>query len=147
MDPIVLAASTALVSAMATDSWEQVRTAVTAWWGRVRPGREDGVDTDLTTLRGQVLAARQEPDPAAAERELVAAWRARLQRLLAEGPEESPEESPALAGELARLLEERLVPVLPPEEREPVRRVVQHVDARDSARVYVAGRDQHITEA
>jgi hypothetical protein len=32
VDPIVLAAATALVGAMATDAWQQARTAVVAWW-------------------------------------------------------------------------------------------------------------------
>jgi hypothetical protein len=37
MDPLVLAAGTALIGAMAADAWQQTHTAV-AWWRKVHPG-------------------------------------------------------------------------------------------------------------
>src|SRR5271165_5847197 len=59
MDPLVLAAGTALVGAMVTDGWQQARTAVVAWWRKVHPGRADAVGAELDTARAQVLPARE----------------------------------------------------------------------------------------
>ncbi|HZG06655.1 MAG TPA: hypothetical protein VE546_24335 [Streptomyces sp.] len=138
MDPIVAAAGGALVSAMATDGWQHVRDAVVAWWRRHRPERAEEVDSELEALRGRVLTARQEADQET-EQALTGAWRLRLQQLL--------EEDPALADGLRRLLEEHLAPALSPDERARNQAVVMRAEARDSARIYMAGRDQHITDA
>lgn len=59
VDPIVLAAGTALVSAMATDVWQQARARVVALWRRVHPQQADTVEADLEGLHAQVLDARQ----------------------------------------------------------------------------------------
>jgi hypothetical protein len=138
MDPIVLAAGTALVGAMATDAWQQARGATVDLWRRIRPERADRIGAELEALRGQVLAAR-ESDDADTEQALVGAWRLRLDDIL--------REAPGLAGELGRLLDEHLTPALPAEERERARSVVMRAEARDNSRVYMAGGDQHITGA
>ncbi|KOU01066.1 hypothetical protein ADK86_12920 [Streptomyces sp. NRRL F-5755] len=136
MDPIVLAAGSALVSAMATDGWQQARDAVATWWRRARPERADSVGADLDMLRAQIVAARADAD-GDAERALAGVWHLRLQQIL--------EDEPTLAAELQQLLDDHLAPALPPDERVQVRSVVMKADARDSSRVYMAGRDQHIT--
>ena len=59
VDPIVVAAGTALVSAMATEVWQQARASVVALWRRVHPQQADTVEADLEGLRAQVLDARQ----------------------------------------------------------------------------------------
>jgi len=59
VDPIVVAAGTALVSAMATDVWQQARAGVVAFWRWVHPQQADTVEADLEGLRTQVLDARQ----------------------------------------------------------------------------------------
>ena len=57
MDPVVAAFGTALIGAIATDAWQQVREAVTGLWRRVHPRREDdGIGAELDELREQVLA-------------------------------------------------------------------------------------------
>lgn len=138
MDPIVAAAGAAMVSAMATDGWQHARDAVVAWWRHHRPERAEDVSSELEALRGRVLTARREEDEDT-EQALTGAWRLRLQQLL--------EEDPELAAELRRLLDEHLTPALPPEEQDRARTVVMRAEARDSARIYMAGRDQHITES
>src|SRR5437868_7101629 len=103
MDPIALAAGTAVVSAMATDAWLQARTATVALWRRVRPEQAAGVESELAEVRTEVLAARAAGDPEA-EAGLAGEWQNRLRRLL--------QADPGLGVELRRLLDEELTPVL-----------------------------------
>ncbi|MFD4231363.1 hypothetical protein [Streptomyces sp. NPDC058545] len=135
MDPIVLAAGTTLVSAMATDGWQQARDAVAAWWQRIRPARADSIGSELDALRTQIVAARDNVDENT-ERALAGIWQLRLQQLL--------QDEPALAAELQQLFD-HLAPTLSPDEQAQMKAVVMKAEARDSARVYMAGRDQHIT--
>ncbi|MFE7124910.1 hypothetical protein [Streptomyces sp. NPDC057617] len=136
MDPIVLAAGTALVSAMATDAWQQARAATVALWRRIRPEQADHIGAELEALRARVLAARQQGD-GDTEQALAGTWRLHLQQLLLDDP--------TLAAELQRLLDEQLTPALPPGEQAWIQSLVMRAEARDNARVYMAGRDQHIT--
>ncbi|RFC77350.1 hypothetical protein [Streptomyces sp. AcE210] len=135
MDPLILAAGTTLVSAMATDGWQQARDAVAAWWQRIRPVRADSIGSELDALRTQIVAARDNVDENT-ERALAGIWQLRLQQLL--------QDEPALAAELQQLID-HLASTLPPDEQAQMRAVVMKAEARDSARVYLAGRDQHIT--
>lgn len=137
MDPLVLAAGTAVVGAMATDGWQTARGALVAWWRRVRPEQADEVDSALAEARPQILAAR-ESDNAVAEEVLVSDWQVRLQRLLLA--------EPRLADELRRLLDEEITPVLPAPEQARAGSVAMTATASKKGRVYMAGRDQHITE-
>ncbi|MFI9330320.1 hypothetical protein ACIGZJ_22580 [Kitasatospora sp. NPDC052868] len=136
MDPVVLAAGSALVSAMATDGWQQARAAVVEWWRSRRPEQADEVGSDLEAVRAQVLAARDQGEEDT-EQALAGAWRLRLQQLLSEDP--------ALVGELRLLLDERLAPVLSDSEQTRNHQIIMKAEARDNSRVYLAGRDQHIT--
>ncbi len=138
MDPIVLTAGTAVVSAMATDAWQQVHNAVVAWWRQVRPDQAEAVDVALAQARTRVLAARQ-ADDASGERALVAGWQDRLQALLSADP--------SLAGELRRLLDEELAPVLPAGQPSRTESTVMKAKASGHGRVYMAGRDLHINES
>lgn len=104
MDPIVLAAGTALVGAMATDAWQQVKHAVINLWHKVRPERADEVGGELEELRRHVLQARADGDEAT-EHALEGVWQLRLQELL--------RGDPALAGNLRQVLDEVLTPALP----------------------------------
>ncbi|GAA2430642.1 hypothetical protein GCM10010191_50310 [Actinomadura vinacea] len=137
MDPVVVAAGTALIGAMATDAWQHVRTGVVGLWRRGRPEQAEGIQAELAEVRAEVLAARDEGDEAT-EQALVGAWQVRLQRLV--------REDPALGAELRRLLDETLTPPLAPGERDQITSIVLKATARDHGRVYQAGRDQHITE-
>ncbi|MFF8381603.1 hypothetical protein ACF07V_36535 [Streptomyces sp. NPDC015661] len=136
MDPMVTAAGTAVVSAMATSAWEQARDAVVALWRRWRPERAEQVGADLEAVRAEVLEARRAGDDEA-ERALAGAWQSELQRLV--------REDASMVAEVRRLLEERLVPVLPVEERTRIGKLVMKAEASGHARVFQAGRDQHIT--
>jgi hypothetical protein len=101
MDPVVQAAGTALVQAMATDAWTQARQAVTRLWRRVHPGHGERVGGDLDELRAQVLRARAGGD-AQTEQALEGAWQLRLQELL--------RMDPALAADLRQVLDQVLTP-------------------------------------
>ena len=104
MDPIVLAAGTALVGAIASDAWQQVKQAVIGLWRRVHPGHADQVGGELDELRRQVLQARADGDPGT-EHALEGAWQLRLQGLM--------RENPALAADLRQVLDQVLTPALP----------------------------------
>lgn len=137
MDPIVLAAGTALVSAMATDAWQQARSATVAMWRGRRPEHAERVGEELDALRTQVLAARQQEDRDT-ERALASVWQLQLQQALLADP--------GFVAELRRLVADHLEPLLAQDERGRTGPAVMKAEARDNARVYMAGRDQHITD-
>lgn len=138
MDPLVMAAGTAVVTAMATDGWENARRAVVALWRRIHPDQVPAVDAELREVRAEVLAARDAGD-LDAERELAGDWQRRLRRLLAADPQAGEEE-------LRRVLNEELVPLLTPAERSRVHHVEMTATVSGHGRAYQAGRDQHISE-
>ncbi|WP_369034558.1 hypothetical protein [Streptomyces adonidis] len=155
MDPLAVAVGTALVGAMATDSWQQAKRALVALWRRVRPEAEaDTVGAEFGQARTRLLAALEggaAPGAApgvdsgvtsGAVSGVVAAletdWQFRLHLLLREHPD--------LAGELRRVLDAELTPLLPEEDGTRGGTVVMKAQASGSGRVYQAGRDQHITE-
>lgn len=137
MDPIALAAGTALVTAMATDAWEQARNGMVMFWRRVRPEQADAVEQELADVRAQVLAARRDGD-GDTERALTGSWQTRLQHLLRADPD--------LAAELRRVLDEALTPALSAGERTQIGSILMKAKATGQGRVYQAGRDLHITE-
>ncbi|MCX4823781.1 hypothetical protein OG883_28690 [Streptomyces sp. NBC_01142] len=133
MIDLARAAGTAVVTLMATDAWERTRDGVVALWRRASPSRADGVEEELEAARDDLLAARESGDDLT-ERELREAWTGRVRRLLRERPE--------VASELRQILAE-----LDPELQDGAPRTVQmRAEASGSARVYQAGRDQHINE-
>jgi hypothetical protein len=124
-------AGTTVVTLMATDAWERTRDAVTSLWGRVHPERTDTVAGELEATREELLAAEPDGD-LDTRQELQAEWQGRIRRLLVARPD--------AAEELRALLQEFDAS----DAASPV--VTQHATASGSARVYQAGRDQHITE-
>ncbi|MGW5159677.1 hypothetical protein ACWEPN_29730 [Nonomuraea wenchangensis] len=137
MDPIVLAAGTALVTAMATDAWQSARDGAVALWRKARPEQAEVVEAELTEVREQVLQARGEGD-ADTEQALAGSWQVRLQQLL--------RADPSLAGEVRRVLDEVLTPALEPADQERIGSLVMKATASGHGRVYQAGRDQTIHE-
>lgn len=99
MDPEVAAlasaAATAVITAMAKEGWEGVRTAVSRLWRREPADRVEHITAALEHSR-QELAGVPEPLAESTQVELVAEWQARLRRLLAAHPE--------LAGEVAAIV-------------------------------------------
>ncbi|MFG1620155.1 hypothetical protein ACGFI3_46040 [Nonomuraea wenchangensis] len=137
MDPIVLAAGTALVTAMATDAWQSAREGAVALWRKVRPEQAEVVEAELEEVREQVLQARRDDD-ADTEQALAGMWQVRLQQLL--------RADPSLAPQIQRVLDEVLTPALAPAERERIGSLVMKAKASGHGRVYQAGRDQTIHE-
>lgn len=138
MDPLVLAAGTALVSSMATDAWQHARDSALALWRRVHPDRVPAVEAELADVRAEVIAAREEGD-VQAEGDLAADWQRRLRRLL--------RDDPSLENELRRVLDEELNPLLAPAEQVRIGQVQMNATASGQARVYQAGGNQTIREA
>ncbi|SMF86307.1 hypothetical protein [Streptomyces sp. Amel2xC10] len=138
MDPETLAqtAGTTVVALMATDAWQRTRDGVVALWRRVRPAQADEVGTALEETREEILLVLREGDSAGAE-DLEWDWRRRLRRLLAADPSAAQELEEVLAEARASL---------PEAEQPPVPSVQLTAHASGSARIYQAGRDQHITE-
>jgi hypothetical protein len=108
MDPLVLAAASAVVTAMATDGWQQAREAVVRLWRQNRPGHVSTIETELEETRAEVIAARSAGDRAA-EEGLVADWQRKLQRLLNVNPD--------LGIELRQVVDEELAPLMPADEQ------------------------------
>jgi len=126
MDPVVAAFGTALVGAIDTDAWQQVREAVISLWRRMHPQREDdGIGAELDELREQVLAARRDGD-VGAERALERAWQVRLQQQLLRA-------DPALAAELQRVLDQVLTPALTPAGQAQVGTIIMTGSSHDSS--------------
>jgi hypothetical protein len=135
MDPIVVAAGTALVQAIATDGWKQVRDAVDGLWRRARSGGQpEDVSGDLEALRVEVLHARAAEDQDA-EESLTGEWRSKLQRLLRADPD--------LAAALREVLDQVLTPALQPAQQERVQTILTGT-ASGHARLTQAGRDVNV---
>jgi hypothetical protein len=124
MDPVVAAFGTALVGAIATDTWQQAHEAVVGLWRRVHPRRDEDIGAELDELREQVLAARRDGD-AGTERALEGAWQMRLGQLL--------RADPALAAELQRVLEQVLAPALSPAGQARVSTIIMTGSSHDSS--------------
>ncbi|MFF3983544.1 hypothetical protein ACFY0B_02860 [Streptomyces sp. NPDC001797] len=135
MDPEVTAlaqsAGTTLVTLMATDAWQRTRDGLAQLWRRMQPERADTVAAELEASREDALAAMVANDQETLN-ELRLQWQGLVRRLIVARP--------AAAGELRALLAE-----LDPD-GSAAGTVTQHATASDHARVYQAGRDQHIAE-
>ncbi len=139
MDPEVTllaqSAGTTLVALMATDAWHHVRDGITQLWRRTRPERAETVAAELEAGREDVLAATAADDQETLD-ELRLQWQGLVRRLLVARP--------AAVEELRALLDQ-----LDPggsAARQITQQITQHATASGQARVYQAGRDQHIAE-
>jgi hypothetical protein len=127
MDPLVLAAGTTLVSAMATDAWLEARASVLELWRRVHPDRVVTVEAELAEVRADVLAARDVGD-GQTEAQIAADWQRRLHRMLTLDP--------SLGTELRRVLDE-LSPLVAP----------GSADSTVTQRATVSGRGNRVFQA
>src|SRR5689334_13815367 len=116
MDPIIAATGSALVAAVVTDAWTQVRGAVAAFWLRRRPGSDQVIYPALDGLRDRALTARRNGDQDTTQA-LVGAWRLSLEELTAGSTE-------ALV-ELKTLLEHDLLPKLASRDKAAVASISQ----------------------
>ncbi|MGW2341327.1 hypothetical protein [Streptomyces sp. NPDC001661] len=133
MDPEMVAlagtAGTTLVGLLTTEAWQRARDGVTALWRRAEPARADAISAELEVTREDLLAAQDDGDTESRD-ELGTEWQGRIRRLLAAHPEEA---------RALRALVEELSPLA-----SDTPSVTQHATASGHARVYQAGRDQHI---
>ncbi|MFE2823110.1 hypothetical protein [Streptomyces sp. NPDC059271] len=135
MEPEIAAlassAGTTVVTLMATDAWQRVREGIASLWRRGHAERVEAVAAELDATREDLLAALAAGDQGV-EGELQVEWQGRIRRLLAARPE--------VAEDLRTLLNEfdPLAGTAPS--------ITQHATASNHARIYQAGRDQHISE-
>lgn len=122
------AAGSTLVSLMTTDAWQRTREGLVRLFRRVQPQRADHLSAELDAGREDVLTAVAREDALTLD-EVRAQWRGQFRRMLQEHPE--------LAAELRAVLDEAAPPAPVP---------VLRATASGRARIYQAGRDQHITE-
>ena len=136
MDPEVAllaqSAGTTLVALMATDAWHHARDGITQLWRRTQPERAETVVAELEASREDGLAAVAADDQATLD-ELRLQWQGLVRRLLVARP--------AAVEELRALLDQ-----LDPGGSADARQITQHATASGQARVFQAGRDQHIAE-
>jgi hypothetical protein len=125
-------AGTTLVTLMTTDVWQRVSERLTQLWHGIQPQRAETVAAELEADRADVLTAVDSGDEATLD-ELRAQWQGRLRRLLVA--------EPGAREELRRLLDE-----FSPPQATDAPGVAQHASASGQARIYQAGRDQHIAE-
>lgn len=90
MDELALAAASALMTAMATDAWNEVKAGVVSLWHRVYPERVPAIEAELADARNEFVVSRQAGD-AEIEEELAGDWRRKFQRLTQAHPELIPE--------------------------------------------------------
>ena len=122
-------AGAAIVRQLAsTSDHESAGDVVVGLWRRTDPERVDTIVAELTQTRARLLAARRHGDERA-EQDLVTEWQARLRRLLTAHPDLAPELHNQLAHE----------PTAPAPGG-----VSMTATASDQARIFQAGRDQHI---
>jgi hypothetical protein len=133
---LVTLASTAgntLVTLLATDAWANARSAIGSLWKRVHPAGAAVIEAELAEARA-ALVAHVDQDEQSREvlvNALRAEWAARLQRLLVTHPQ--------AADELQRVLDEELIPALPPASQTWSGQVSMRAEASGHGRVYQVG--------
>jgi hypothetical protein len=111
MEPLALAAGTALVTAMAGDGWKGVKQGMVDLWRRAVPQSADGLPSDLDILRSEIVQAQQVQD-AQLVHALEQSWQLRLHRQLLAHP--------AFAEDLRRTIDDDVAPHLPSAERDVI---------------------------
>lgn len=135
MDPTLIALAsaggTAVVSAMATDGWNTLRSGVVTLWRQFRPDSADELERDLDTTRSTLLGTPAS-EAEQVRRALQSAWQGRMLTLFLEDP--------TSAAEFEDLLSRF-------EEAGSHRTNTSfHAEVRDHGRVYQAGGNQFISE-
>ncbi len=128
-------AATTLVQLLATEGWDQAKTAILGLWRRVHPERVETVQAELEDSRAEVLAAREIGDEQV-EQVLMGEWQGRLRHLVAADPQ--------LADELRRVVAE-LRSALADDDPPRGAATSMQATAFGNSGVYQAGRDLHVT--
>lgn len=132
---LISTAAATMVQLLATEVWEQAKTAIGGLWRQTHPERVETVQAELVESRAEVLAAREVGDEQV-EQALVSEWHNRLRRLVATDPQ--------LAVELQRVvvkLRSALADTDPPRGVT----ITMQATALGNSRVNQAGHDLHVT--
>ncbi|MGN5378719.1 hypothetical protein ACQ4WX_18810 [Streptomyces lasalocidi] len=135
MDPTLIALAnaggTAVVSAMATDGWQTLRSGVVDLWRRFRPDTAAELERDLDTARSALLTtADNEVEPV--RQVLQSTWQGRMLTLFLEH-QAAAVEFEALLSKFAEAGSTRP-------------NITFNAEARDRGRVYQANGNQFISE-
>jgi hypothetical protein len=103
VSPITLVAATAVVRVLASDRWQQARSALVRLWRNENQEQQSAVSREIVATRKQALAAREANDDAAEER-LAAQWHRQFSGLIDRSPEASAELEAALEQDIRPLL-------------------------------------------
>ncbi|MCO8308557.1 hypothetical protein ACIP69_08930 [Streptomyces hygroscopicus] len=135
MDPTLISLASsggnAVVSAMATDGWNALRSGVVTLWRRFRPDSAGELERDLDTTRSTLLTTPTD-EVEHVRQALQSAWQGRMLTLFLDDP--------SAAAEFEALLS-RLGEVSSPRTNTSF-----HAEVRDHGRVYQAGGNQFISE-
>ncbi|MGW2950211.1 hypothetical protein [Streptomyces eurythermus] len=136
MEPTLIALASAggsaVVSAMATDGWQTLRSGVVDLWRRFRPDSAAELERDLETSRSALLAA-PDTEIQPIRQALQSAWQGRMLTLFLEDRAAAAE----FEGLLSRLTEAA--------DSHRTNNTF-NAEARDHGRVYQAGGNQFISE-
>ncbi|WIM94011.1 hypothetical protein ACTOB_006011 [Actinoplanes oblitus] len=135
MDPTALAFATALVSAMATQTWSDARAAALGVWRRRNAAAgTESIATDLDVTRERVVTAGEAGDPDTVDA-VVDVWRGRVQELLLDHPE--------LATDLQDVLTTTLLPMLTDTQTSRVRSIIMTGTSRDTSTFHQIAGNQY----
>lgn len=123
-----------MLTLMVTDGWQQARDGFVQLWRHFRPESADAVASELDSTRTAALAAH-ESGASVVERALRDEWVRRITELLASHPT------------AAQTLREMLANWGTAPDSQTVHGGLRmEARATGTARIYQAGRDQHVTE-
>jgi hypothetical protein len=137
MTQLAQAGATAIVAAMVTDAWQQMRMSIAAVLGRGAPERVSAEEAELEASREQILQAGDD-ERDEVTRDQLAQWRGSLRRLMATDPD---------AADDLQALVDSLRDELPAEEVGEQARVIQNARADRGSTVVQAGRDVTVDRA
>ncbi|MFJ8742418.1 hypothetical protein ACIRL2_23880 [Embleya sp. NPDC127516] len=120
---------------MATQTWDQARQAVVAFWRQRRAEEVPAIEAELAHCRTEVTEARAVGD-GSVEEALIGDWQRKLRRLLSEDP--------SLRAELQRVLDEELTPLLPDAARAGITNIRMSANVSGHGEAYLAGRDMTV---
>lgn len=137
MDGLALAAAGALMTAIATDAWSEVRAGVVSLWHGVYPEHVPAIESELADARNELVASQQ-AGGGEVVKGLTADWGRKFHRLTQAHPELIPE---------LQLLEEEWVRLAPAAKRDRsgATIIVQTAKATGRGAVNQAGGNQHFT--
>ncbi|MFF2076974.1 hypothetical protein ACFVXG_19695 [Kitasatospora sp. NPDC058162] len=132
----VQTAGTTLVALMATDAFQRTKDGVLGMWRRVRPGESEAVGEQMDATRAALLHAQTDGNEDRAQ-ELSNWWQERLSLLFDADPSTAETLRKALAHGASHPISQ---------DAPRIGRIQLRARGQGHARIFQAGRDQHIVD-